>query len=185
MQAYNCKAAPKRQPTNTPLPHGTLLSCSIVNNEQPSFVVLTAVVVLDTSKDLLQKIKDWVLKEVNSVGFYGSGRKILASTWEEVAIAETTCSLGMDWTHISPRYEMVPRKPSWLNEKSFEDLVKREDIAAYHMLGSKPLVEGRGQWPDLEIWWSAADQLLTNHPGLAEYFKPPPAAVSQPKASHK
>jgi hypothetical protein len=167
---------------SAPIPHGLHLDHDTimgpaVRDKDLTFVVLTALVVLDTSPAMLADLKAMVEKEVAACGFYGTGRRaIVASTWEEVAIAEVTCmnadpTKNKSWTNIHQKYEAVPRKFTWLEEPTFADLAARKDIRAFHMLGSKPLVEGRGKWPDLDVWWSGADALIRDHPDLADYFK--------------
>nr|QBK87002.1 MAG: uncharacterized protein LCMAC103_03460 [Marseillevirus LCMAC103] len=74
---------------------------------------------------------------------------------DELLLAELYLELGQDWTHVDPRYHLIPWK-----EYGRLGKVRLEDAWGIHYFGAeKPWEMARGAWPDLAIWWAVWDTL--------------------------
>lgn len=158
------------------IPHGTVLPAGLLLKSltRPTFTVLGAIVLLRTGEDKFKHLMKTAGVGDDSV-VYGSGHKLVANTAEEAAIVEATTRKGISWTHIHQKYEAVPRKPDWTKK------IPKDEIKAFHYLGSHPWTMSRHEWPDLEEWWEEADAFTKQFPEMKKWFEILPAKFHEKK----
>lgn len=91
------------------------------------------------------------------------GNSECVSGFDEQLIAETLLALDDPIHHIHQSYNWIIGKTNWLLHK--------ERPKSYQWYNGKPWNQERNSWPDLLVWWSAADQLLVRDPDAKKWFE--------------
>jgi len=119
------------------------------------YVVFGSLVVLSPSLDDFQRLTRLLTAQTPY------GKDILATNGpDEIAITElyvpqTGKSKGV-WTHIDPRYHLIP----WKIYSPPLGKIRPGEARALHYFGKeKPWEMERGSWADLKLWWTIWDSL--------------------------
>ncbi len=120
------------------------------------YVVFGSLVLLSPSLDDFQRLTKLLATETPY------GKNILSSNGpDELAVSELyvpqTGPIKGSWTHIDPRYHLIP----WKTYSPPLGKIRLHEARALHYFGKeKPWEMKRGTWPDLELWWKNWDSLI-------------------------
>lgn len=138
--------------------HGDSVSTEAIRAAYKSvqgYVVFGSLVVLSPSIECFQRL---VTLLVQCTPY---GKNLLSSNGpDELAITELyvpqTGPIHGTWTHIDPRYHLIP----WKTYSPPLGKIRLDEARAIHYFGKeKPWEMGRGTWPDLKLWWGVWDSL--------------------------
>ncbi|GMH35698.1 hypothetical protein BSKO_03566 [Bryopsis sp. KO-2023] len=122
-----------------------------------SYVALGSLVLLEPSVDVLYSLKAFISAR-QPFGVPG-----LHSGFDEqclVLFYNLHCP-HHPWMHISQVWNSLAWHEKWL---------AGETPKAYHFFNDKPWTMSPAKYPDLKIWYSAAEDLRRNYPGAANVF---------------
>jgi len=122
-----------------------------------SFVGMGTTILLTPSRPHLAAL----VALISNPSPYGS--RACKSGFDEQAIMQLYCTLGIDYHHIHQRYNYIPWHKQWLSPRDGAPEV-------FHFFNNKPWELARSMWPDLESWWQMADVLVQEHPALRQFF---------------
>ena len=90
---------------------------------------------------------------------------------DEQAICTLDLNARVPWTWIDPRHNYIPWQPHWIVFTNLPPTV-------FHYISTKPWLQARGAWPDLEAWWLVVDALVRRYPALAHRYDAASLAAS-------
>lgn len=129
--------------------HGEKIDQKIVDKSmENSFVVIGTCILLQPDMEKYNNIAKHLQSytEENPFGFLNCN-----SMTDEQFI----CTIERDWTYISQKYNWIMWHPQWLRRNEFPP-------AVIHYFSTKPWDMKRDEWPDLQIWWDFAIQMIQN-----------------------
>ena len=138
--------------------HGDSVSPAAIQAAYKSlqgYVVFGSLVVLSPSRVAFQRLTKLLTLETPY------GKNLLSSNGpDELAITELyvpkTGPIQGSWTHIDPRYHLIP----WKTYSPPLGKISLNEARALHYFGKeKPWEMKRSTWPDLELWWKIWDSL--------------------------
>lgn len=120
----------------------------IVTGLKKSIVCVGAVVLMNTSKEDLKQLNNFLIKNTPY------GHENCMNGMDEQSIAEFyACEKKVKWTNIHQRYQSIPWHLNW-NENNIPK--------CYHYFNAKPWNTKRSEWKDMEPWFELATALLSD-----------------------
>jgi lipopolysaccharide biosynthesis glycosyltransferase len=129
------------------LQHGDSIEQRLISQGlEYSFVVIATSILLEPGEEKYKTIKKQceLYTEKHSFGFPRCN-----SMMDEQFI----CTVEKNWTYISQKYNWIMWHPQWLRPNEFPP-------AVIHYFNTKPWDMKRDEWPDLQIWWDYAYNML-------------------------
>jgi hypothetical protein len=134
------------------LGHGQLISRQAIRKgfREDSYVCIGTMVLLAPNQQDYHDFVLWLDRFPEPFGF-----STCYSMMDEQAIVRFYYEERPErqWTFVHQVFNYIPWRRSWLPDPTWVPRV-------FHYFGKKPWDFRRSDWPDLEVWWTLADQLV-------------------------